>query len=808
MTPSRTPLPSLTSVARLASRATDVSGLARAVLEPLKQLGMPLAVRAPFDASGEGMVICAFSADLVDGHVRELVRAGFDGAMLAGLGGTEPTWIDAARLRAAGPGVPDWATTGLWLPTMQEDAVYRGLVAVAPSDQVLDADLAAWLEVAASIVAAHAVRLVPTTPVARDESPPRTVDDQTASDAVTSTPRPAQKRLDLSNRGFRALIEHSQSATLLLDPDGTIVYASPAAERTLQVPAAFQLGQYGMGLMHPDDVPALQERFERALQAPDSVFETRGRVHRADGAWRWLDITITNLLSEPTVGALVVNYLDVTERVVAEQALEASERQWRALLANSSDVIARIDAGGAILYANDAFRLATGHPSDDVIGRSALEWIHPDDVGSVMEQLAHVTGSGRTVSSTFRFRHADGGWRWWEAVASNQLDDPSVEALIVNARDVTERRLAQEEAGRQQALLHAAMEALSGPFYLFDEAGRFVLWNRELERSTGRSAQEVAQAAPTDFFRDGDRVRVADAIEEVLRDGRATVEACLVRPDGTSTPYLFGKQRVVIEDRPHVVGMGVELTELRQAIERTEFQAGLLRQVQNAVVSTDAKGTVTYWNPSAERLYGWTADEAIGRPATEMTVPLEADESAGTIMATVLSYGRWEGRFTARARDGRTFPIVTTLSRMDGPGGRPAGIVAVSSDDSERVRHEEDRRALMADLTERVKELSVLHDAALILEDERTPLADLVHDLAERLPAAWKHSPDASARVRVGDEVGTSPGFTETAWSMRERRSLPDGTPVEIDVAYHHEHDAADEGSFLGEERSLIASLT
>lgn len=177
---------SLTSVARLASTATDVSGLACAVLEPLRHLGVPLAVRAPFHALGEGSVICAFSADLVDGHVRELVRAGLDGAMLAGLGDTGPTRIDAAKMRAAGPGVPEWAGTGLWLPNVEEDAAYAGLVVLARSPEVFGASLVAWLEVAASIVAVHAVRLVSTTPAAGDAFLSEAVVGPTAPDEAAT----------------------------------------------------------------------------------------------------------------------------------------------------------------------------------------------------------------------------------------------------------------------------------------------------------------------------------------------------------------------------------------------------------------------------------------------------------------------------------------------------------------------------------------------------------------------------------------------------------------------------------------------
>ena len=606
---------------------------------------------------------------------------------------------------------------------------------------------------------------------------------------------------------FQALIEHSHEATLLMDSDATILYASPAAERILGIPAHAQVGQWGMGLIHADDLPDLQATFEQVQERPGVVARSRARVRRADGAWRWLSVTVTNLLDDPAVGSVVVNYVDVTDEVEARRRLERTERHWHALLQHSSDVIVLIDRAGVVRYVNAAVSEAAGYRPDQLVGTDAFRLIHADDRDEVRSVLERLITDGRPTRVSYRLTHADGSWRWWEVTASRRLDDDSHPEVIVNARDVTEQRAAHDEAERQRRLLSAAVDALPGPFYLFDDAGRFVLWNETLERATGADAATIARARPLDLIVEGDRDEVAQAIETTFARGQATVEARLATATGAGTPHLFTGRRVDIDDTPHVVGMGVDLTERAQAQDRVAFQARLLEQVQNAVLATDRDNLVTYWNPAAERLFGWSRDEALGRPLNELTVAGDSPVRRPAIFAELREAGQWAGEIDARDKSGRVFPIRTTVARLDDARGNPAGFVTVASDDTERQRQERERQRLLADLAERVKELRMLHDAARTFEDEDTPLETVLQNLAERMPSAWRYPDDTTARVDVGGDVGETDGFARTPWMLAESLRTVHGTEVRVEVAYLHEHEVADEGPFLSEERSMLTSL-
>ena len=101
--------------------------------------------------------------------------------------------------------------------------------------------------------------------------------------------------------------------------------------------------------------------------------------------------------------------------------------------------------------------------------------------------------------------------------------------------------------------------------------------------------------------------------------------------------------------------MLLDISDRREAEERVHFQAHLLEQVQAAVIATDMQGRVTHWNEHAERLYGWSCEEAMGRHIAELTVEPDKAGVAEEIMQTLREGETWEGEFVVRRKDGSTF---------------------------------------------------------------------------------------------------------------------------------------------------------
>ena len=190
-------------------------------------------------------------------------------------------------------------------------------------------------------------------------------------------------------------------------------------------------------------------------------------------------------------------------------------------------------------------------------------------------------------------------------------------------------------------------------------------------------------------------------------------EIVIERPDGQRLTTLAHANPIHDESGKLLgaVNVLVDITGRKEAEEQVLFQAHLLEQVQAAVIATDMLGVVTHWNGYAERLYGWTREEALGRAITELTVgPMEA-EVAGEIMERLRAGEAWDGEFVVRRKDGSTFPAYVTDSLILDPGGRAVGIVGVSTDITERKRLEESLREIRE--AERRRIARDLHDVVL-----------------------------------------------------------------------------------------------
>jgi PAS domain S-box-containing protein len=130
----------------------------------------------------------------------------------------------------------------------------------------------------------------------------------------------------------------------------------------------------------------------------------------------------------------------------------------------------------------------------------------------------------------------------------------------------------------------------------------------------------------------------------------------------------------------------------QRARERLIDHQNLLDAVDQAIIATDLAGRIQYWNAYAETLYGWRADEVLGRSVLEVTPAPEAEALAGEIMATLQAGQRWSGEFTVRRRDGRSFPALVIDSPVIDDDGKLVGVVGVSVDLTERKRAEQSLR--------------------------------------------------------------------------------------------------------------------
>jgi PAS domain S-box-containing protein len=143
---------------------------------------------------------------------------------------------------------------------------------------------------------------------------------------------------------------------------------------------------------------------------------------------------------------------EIAERQQAQAAVSASEQRFRALIENSADAIVVVGADGTIVYVSPAYGRILGYPVEALVGRNWLDLIHPDDVPDATKLLAHILETPGSMQAQLRERHQDRSWRHLEGALTNLLDEPSVQGLVANFRDVTERMRLEEQLRQVQKM--------------------------------------------------------------------------------------------------------------------------------------------------------------------------------------------------------------------------------------------------------------------------------------------------------------------------------------------------------------------
>ena len=192
---------------------------------------------------------------------------------------------------------------------------------------------------------------------------------------------------------------------------------------------------------------------------------------------------------QPAVLGIAV---DITDRLSAATRVRDSESRLRALIENSSDVVLIADADINIRYVGPSMERILGIRPEEMEGYDNIDRIHPDDHAQVRAGYAQVLeGPGRRGSATYRIRHRDGSWHWFESIAINMLADPSIAGIIVNSRDITDR--VEAETAYRSLVDHS----LQGLLILQDR--RIVFANRRIAQITGYGVDELLVLQPDEL---------------------------------------------------------------------------------------------------------------------------------------------------------------------------------------------------------------------------------------------------------------------------------------------------------------------
>ncbi len=452
----------------------------------------------------------------------------------------------------------------------------------------------------------------------------------------------AEEELHSKEKLFRALIENGNDGVVILNAWGVFKYIAPSIKAVLGYDESELLNTGLLDITHPDDYEKSVEIYKQVLSkqglyTPDFI----PRIKHKNGEWRWIAGAMNNLMNDPLIGGIIGNFRDVTDRVVAEQTVKESEIKYRSLIDQAGDAIAIYEPSGKIIDVNKTGLQMLGYTKEEVLAMKVTDFFLKEEM-EVNPMTFDKLLKGESSLKQRHFISKSGGLVFTE-VRSQVLPDGRLLSII---RDLRERMEAQENLKREKELSDSIINRLPGIFYLYDEDGHFIRWNKNFEKVIGYTAREIAKLKPADLFEKQENELAYSRIKTVFEKSSPGIEVELRTKSGEKIPFYINSFTIYYEGKRCLTGIGIDVSAKRKAeLEIAEKKAQLENLSNNLpdtiiyqiVLETDGRIHFTYLSKAIEKLVGKTAEEVIENSILLYEAVLEEDRER-MAMAERISY--------------------------------------------------------------------------------------------------------------------------------------------------------------------------
>jgi len=488
------------------------------------------------------------------------------------------------------------------------------------------------------------------------------------------------------------IVEFSQDAIVSTDRDRTILTWNAGAERLFGYSAAEAMGRDVSFLVPEERRQELGKRRALALAGQQAAPHETERLAK-DGRRVPVSISASQLRDgDGNIIGVSLIYRDIAER----KRTEAEVGRLAAIVENSNDAIASRDLDRRITSWNSAAERLFGYTAAEVIGRN-ISLIIPAEQEAQAAQNRALLSSGHRIPAYDAVRLTKDGRRIHVSISQSPIRDPSGTMIGVSLvfRDISGRKSAEEERGRLAAIVESSQDAIIGRTL----DGTIVSWNAGAERLYGYPAAEALGKhalllTPPELQHETERNR------ELLRHGNAvpSYETVRLSKDGRRIAVQLSLSPIR-DSSGNVIGtasIASDISERKRAeAERAEL-AAIVEQSGDAIISRSLDRTILTWNRAAERLFGWTAREAIGRNIRLIVPPERFGEN--TRNRELVHQGHPVPSYdTVRiAKDGRHVDVSLSQSPIKNERGEVIAVSLLLRDITERKQAEQARGQLAA----------------------------------------------------------------------------------------------------------------
>ncbi len=347
--------------------------------------------------------------------------------------------------------------------------------------------------------------------------------------------------------------------------------------------------------IHPDDRDrVVKNLLEVCNDQKSDQWEDEYRFMRSNGEYAYvLDqgyLLYVNGKSIRMIGSMQ----DITERKLAELKLLDSEKRFRSLVQNGSDMIKILDNKGIFTFSSPSVEKVLGYRQEEIVGRSTFDFIHPDDLQEIRHRFEIIKKTDYHEIPYFRFKNQKGEWRWLETKLTNLLADPAVQGIVSNSRDVTEKKKAEEAILASEARYRSLFFNNPMSIYIWDIDTLEVLEvNDTAQKEYGYSRDEFLSKNMKDLRKKENVEKYPLFVEEFKKTGQDTIMQGVwkhLRKDGEEMTMEIYSQKIFFKERTAVLALANNIDEkVRLESKLEEEREAKQKEITEAVIRVQEK---------------------------------------------------------------------------------------------------------------------------------------------------------------------------------------------------------------------------
>lgn len=445
-------------------------------------------------------------------------------------------------------------------------------------------------------------------------------------------------------------------------------------------------------IVHPDDWFLVSER--RYLCKPTSPdLAAEFRILWPDGSVHWLEDKGKAFFDADGKPLYMTGACgDITQRKAAEMELRDSKEKFQQLADNITDAFWILSADPSkVEYVSPAFEKIWGRSVKSLEAQHWREFIFPKDQKRVLQAFELLSIEAPRLDLEYRIVRPDGELRWVR-VRAFQIRDADGQLIrhMVIATDVTECHHATQALRATEDDFRTLSEAMPQIVWVTRADGWTFYLNQQWTDYTGRTLEEGLGEGWVEAFHPDDQLSAREAWQHAYAETNIfSIEARIQRADGLYRWWLC--RAIPLKDAAGNVlkwiGTSTDIDALKLAQEQLRQQAALLDIAQDAILVKDLENRIIYWNKGAERIYGWTREDAIGCRSIDLLY--QNHVAHANARAALLSEGRWEGEMVNRKNDGTEITADVRWTLVKDGNGEAKSILAIHTDITGRKKMQE-----------------------------------------------------------------------------------------------------------------------